>query len=50
MEDFFGYLRLLFNHSAHTVPATVLAFDLIIYPPIAVLIIDTVQGIVARID
>ena len=50
MEDFFGYLRLLFNHSAHAVPATVLAFDLIIYPPIAVLIIDTVQGIVARID
>jgi hypothetical protein len=49
-QDFFGNLRLLFQHTATTVPVGVLAFDLIIYPPIAVLIIDTVQGLAARID
>jgi len=49
-QDFFGMLRLMFQHTGVAVPATVVAFDLIIYPPIAVLIIDTVQGIAARID
>ena len=49
-QDFFGNMRLLFQHTATAVHASVLAFDLIIYPPIAVLIIDTVQGLAARID
>ncbi|HZM97852.1 MAG TPA: J domain-containing protein [Pyrinomonadaceae bacterium] len=49
-QDFFGDLRLQFQHTVSAVPASVLAFDLIIYPPIAVLIIDTVQGLAARID
>ena len=49
-QDFFGSLRLLFQHSVTAVHASVLVFDLIIYPPIAVLIIDTVQGLAARID
>lgn len=49
-QDFFGSLRLMFQHSVTTVPSSVLFFDLIIYPPIAVLIIDTVQGLAARID
>ncbi len=46
-QDFFGDLRLLFQHR---VQSNVLAYDLIIYPPIAVLIVDTVQGLAARID
>ena len=50
-QDFFGSLRLLFQHSVPSpLHASMLAFDLIIYPPIAVLIIDTVQGLAARID
>ena len=46
-QDFFSDLRLLFQHR---VQSNVLAYDLIIYPPIAVLIVDTVQGLAARID
>jgi hypothetical protein len=50
MDDFFGNLRLLFQHRVQVVQSSVVVFDLIVYPPIAVLIIDTVQGLAARID
>lgn len=49
-QDFFGDLRLLFQHRVAAVQSSVLAYDLIIYPPIAVLIVDTVHGLASRID
>lgn len=57
-QDFFADLRLLFPHRFEVVQtnmmflsSTVLLIpDLIVYPPIAVLIIDTVHGVASRID
>src|SRR5262245_36185922 len=53
-QDFFSDLTLLFRH--HTTPAsgsfsptTMLISDLIFYPPIAVLIIDTLHAVASRI-
>jgi DnaJ domain len=49
-QDFFGDLRLLFQHRVAVVQSSVWAYDLVIYPPIAVLIVDTVHGLASRID
>jgi len=51
-QDFFSDLRLVFQHNmAAAYPwAFLLIPDLIVYPPIAVLIVDTVHGIASRID
>ena len=57
-QDFFNDLTLLFRHRVAEVQSSVLAFtsaallipDLIVCPPIAVLIVDTVHGIASRID
>lgn len=57
-QDFFNDITLLFRDRVHVVQSSVLAYtwaailipDLIIYPPIAVLIVDTVHGITSRID
>lgn len=57
-QDFFNDLTLLFRHRVAEVQSSLLAFtsaallipDLIICPPIAVLIVDTVHGIASRID
>ena len=57
-QDFFNDLTLLFRHRVAEVQSSVLAFasaallipDLIICPPIAVLIVDTVHGLASRID
>jgi hypothetical protein len=57
-QDFFSDITLLFRDRVHVVQSSVLAYtwgailipDLIIYPPIAVLIVDTVHGITSRID
>jgi hypothetical protein len=57
-QDFFNDLTLLFRHRVAEVQSSVVAFtsaallipDLIICPPIAVLIVDTVHGIASRID
>ena len=57
-QDFFNDLTLLFRHRVAEVQSSVLAFtsaallipDLVICPPIAVLIVDTVHGIASRID
>ena len=54
-QDFFSDLTLLFRHHAsvpsQTVSPTVLIVsDLIFYPPMAVLIIDTVHALASRID
>ena len=56
-QDFFNDIALLFR-DASVVQSSILAYacaailipDLIIYPPIAVLIVDTVHGITSRID
>ncbi|HEY0726885.1 MAG TPA: J domain-containing protein [Pyrinomonadaceae bacterium] len=56
-QDFFNDIALLFR-DADVVQSSVLAYawaailipDLVIYPPIAVLIVDTVHGITSRID
>ena len=58
MQDFFNDITLLFRHRVAVVQSSVLAYawaaivipDLIVYPPIAVLIVDTVHGIASRID
>jgi curved DNA-binding protein CbpA len=55
-QDFFADLTLLFRH--HTTvsaiggfsPAALVISDLLFYPPIAVLIIDTLHAIASRID
>jgi hypothetical protein len=56
-EDYFGDLRLLFRHPVNVVQSSVMAYwvfllipDLIVCPPIAVLIVDTVHGIASKID
>ncbi|HEY8225608.1 MAG TPA: DnaJ domain-containing protein [Pyrinomonadaceae bacterium] len=57
-QDFFIDLNSLFRHQVADVQSSVVAYasaallvpDLILYPPIAVLIIDTVHGIASRID
>jgi hypothetical protein len=49
MQDFFSNITLLYRHRVLAVQSSFI-FDLIIYPPIAVLIVDTVHGIASRID
>ena len=57
-QDFFIDLNSLFRHQVAEVQSSVVAYtaaslvvpDLVLYPPIAVLIIDTVHGIASRID
>lgn len=57
-QDFFNSLTLLFRHHVAEVQSSLLTFasaavlipDLIICPPIAVLIVDTVHGLASRID
>lgn len=55
-QDFFSDLALLFRHhvpSAVTSPsstALLLIYDLLFYPPIAVLIVDTMHAVASRID
>jgi DnaJ-like protein len=57
-QDFFNDLTLLFRHRVAEVQSSMLAFtsaallipDLIICPPIAVLIVDTVHSLASRID
>jgi len=56
-QDFFNDLTLLFQHRVEVVHSNLLMYssaalitDLVIYPPIAVLIVDTMQALAARID
>jgi hypothetical protein len=55
-SDFFSDLTLLFRHhvpaaaSTGFSPTALIISDLVFYPPIAVLIIDTLHGIASRID
>lgn len=57
-QDFFNDLTLLFRHEVEVVQSSMLAYtsatllvpDLIVYPPIAVLIIDTMHTVASRID
>jgi hypothetical protein len=42
-------VTLLFRHQVIAVQSSMI-LDLIVYPPIAVLIVDTVHGLVSRID
>jgi len=49
MQDFFSDVTLLFRHRVIAVQSSMI-LDLIFYPPIAVLIVDTVHGLVSRID
>jgi len=57
-QDFFSDITLLFRHRVGVVQSSMFAYtwaallipDLIVYPPIAVLIVDTVHGIASRID
>ena len=53
-QDFFSDLTLLFRHHGQTPagysPSALLAADLLFYPPIAVLIIDTMHAVASRID
>ncbi len=55
-QDFFSDLTLLFRqhvpHSAGTgfSPTALIVSDLVFYPPIAVLVIDTLHGLASRID
>ena len=48
-QDFFNDLTLLFRHRVASVQSS-MVLDLIFYPPIAVLIVDTVHGLASRID
>ncbi|HKU73513.1 MAG TPA: J domain-containing protein [Pyrinomonadaceae bacterium] len=48
-QDFFNDLTLLFRHRVAAVQSSMI-LDLIFYPPIAVLIVDTVHGLASRID
>ena len=54
MQDFFNDISLLFRNRVGVGQSSMLAVllipDLIVYPPIAVLIVDTVHGIASRID
>ncbi len=56
-QDFFNDSTLLFQHRVDVVQSNFLMYasaalitDLVIYPPIAVLIVDTMQALAARID
>ena len=53
-QDFFADITLLFRDRVSVMQSSVLVAilipDLIVYPPIAVLIVDTVHGIASRID
>lgn len=55
-QDFFSDLALLFRHHAPSVggaPSSTTAliiYDLLFYPPIAVLIVDTMHAVASRID
>ncbi len=55
-QDFFADLTLLFRHHATVAgpggfsPTAMVISDLLFYPPIAVLIIDTLHGVASRID
>ena len=57
-QDFFNDLTLLFRHRVEVVQSSMLAYssaallipDLVVYPPIAVLIVDTMHGLASRID
>jgi molecular chaperone DnaJ len=48
-QDFFSDLRLLFPHKVEVATALLIP-DLIVYPPIVVLIIDSVHAVASRID
>lgn len=48
-QDFFNDLTLLFRHRVVSAQTSII-LDLIFYPPIAVLIVDTVHGLASRID
>ena len=56
-QDFFSDLTLLFRHHVPTVAAggaasttALIISDLLFYPPIAVLIVDTMHAVASRID
>ena len=54
-QDFFSDLTLLFRHHVPAAgssfsPTAILISDLLFYPPIAVLVIDTMHAIASRID
>ena len=57
-QDFFNDLTMLFRHRVEEVQSGLLTFssslpiiaDLLVYPPIAVLIVDSMQSITSRID
>jgi hypothetical protein len=57
-QDFFSDLTLVFQHRVEAVHSNMLMYsspsvlipDLVVYPPIAVLIVDTMQALAARID
>lgn len=57
-QDFFGDLTMLFQHRVEVVQSSMLGLsstallvpDLVIYPPIAVLIVDTLHALTSRID
>ena len=55
-QDFFSDLTMLFRHHASSAgsagfsPTALIVSDLVFYPPIAVLIIDTLQALASRID
>jgi hypothetical protein len=49
MQDFFNDMTLIFRDRVAAVQSSMI-LDLIFYPPIAVLIVDTVHGLASRID
>lgn len=57
-QDFFNDLTMLFRHQVAEVQSSMLAYtsatllvpDLVVYPPIAVLIVDTMHSLASRID
>lgn len=54
-QDFFADLTTMFGQRAATVPSSLLMFallipDLVLYPPIAVLIVDSMHALASRID
>ena len=57
-QDFFSDLTMLFQHRVEVVQSSMLGLsstallvpDLVIYPPIAVLIVDTLHALTSRID
>ena len=55
-QDFFSDLTMLFRHhgsaagTANFSPTVLIVSDLIFYPPIAVLVIDTLHAVASRID